>query len=190
MKLIYKFNVYYKKILEEIDLVLTCWLMTLLNIFGWGPLGSRLRVLILRLLGFKIGKGVRLRHNVKIFSKKDNLIIGAETFVNNNVYFDCPGSIKIGKNCDIGFNVSFVTATHEIISDYEHNRAFKTFDVIVEDFVWIGCNATILPGVKIGKGSVIGAGSVVTKDIPENVLAVGIPAKIIRYFDNQDKNQC
>jgi Acetyltransferase (isoleucine patch superfamily) len=52
--------------------------------------------------------------------------------------------------------------------------------IVIEDDVWIGANATILPGVKVGRGSVIGAGSVVNKDIPEYSLAVGVPAKVIR----------
>ena len=62
-----------------------------------------------------------------------------------------------------------------------------TAPVIIGDYVWVGANVTICPGVTIGKGSVIGAGSVVTKDIPENCIAVGNPCKVLREINEHDK---
>lgn len=86
--------------------------------------------------------------------------------------------IIIGNNVRCGAN-SYITDTDSHNDDY---RAGKDSEVIIDDNVWIGMNVIILKGVHIGKNSVIGAGSIVTKDIPENAIAAGNPCKIIRYI--------
>ncbi len=139
---------------------------------------------MLRLLGFKIGRKASLSYGVMISQKRDPLIIGDGTFINQRVYFDATAPITIGKYCDIGYKVVFATAKHELRSDGITNRPVAPSDpIVVEDHVWIGCNAIILSGVTIGKNSVVGAGSVVTKSIPPNSLAVGVPAKVIQGLD-------
>lgn len=95
--------------------------------------------------------------------------------------------ITIGKNVLFGPNVSIYTAGHPIhyesrISGYEYG-----VPVAIGDNVWIGGNCVILPGVKIGSNTVIGAGSIVTKEIPDNVLAAGNPCKVIREITTEDK---
>lgn len=95
--------------------------------------------------------------------------------------------ITIGKNVLFGPNVSIYTAGHPIhyesrMSGYEYG-----VPVAIGDNVWIGGNCVILPGVKIGSNTVIGAGSIVTKEIPDNVLAAGNPCKVIREITTEDK---
>lgn len=94
------------------------------------------------------------------------------------------GPITIGKFCLISWNVTFATPSHSIDYCYADTavkcRPAFGKPIVVEDYVWIGCNAIILPGVTIGKGSIIAAGSVVTKSIPENCVAAGIPARVIK----------
>ncbi len=87
------------------------------------------------------------------------------------------GKIKIGDNVSISTDVIIYTLQHQVDNDF-----FETAsgDVEIEDFVWIGARAIILPGVKIGKGAVIAANSVVTKNVPPMTLAGGIPSKPIR----------
>jgi acetyltransferase-like isoleucine patch superfamily enzyme len=94
--------------------------------------------------------------------------------------------VEIGNNVMFGAN-AFVTDTdfHPIAIE---NRRFsreniQTADVIIEDNVFLGMNTIVLKGVKIGRNSVVGAGSIVTQDIPENVIAAGIPAKIVKFID-------
>lgn len=93
--------------------------------------------------------------------------------------------ITIGDNAFIGPNTCITTASHPIM----HKERMKTSfgkPVIIGNNVWIGANCTILPGVIIGDGAVIGTGSVVTKDIPDYVIAVGNPAKVLRAITERD----
>jgi maltose O-acetyltransferase len=119
----------------------------------------------------------------------DNVYIGMNcTFIDNH-------SITIGNNTLIASGVQICTATHpikaseRIVANWspEMNRnCYHTYakPVRIGDNCWIGANATILPGVTIGNNTTIGAGSVVTKDIPSRVLAIGVPCKVIRQLDN------
>lgn len=109
-----------------------------------------------------------------------NIFLGAGTFFNHNIYLmDC-AQIKFGKKCFIGPNCGFYTAIHPF--DVERrNVGFEIAKPIsVGDNVWIGSDVSVLPGVKIGSNSVIGAKSLVSKDIPDGVLAFGNPCKVIR----------
>ena len=109
-----------------------------------------------------------------------NIFMGAGTFLNHNVYLmDC-AEIKFGKKCFIGPNCGFYTAIHPLDVE-KRNAGFEMAKpVTLGDNIWIGGSVTILPGVTIGDNSVIGAGSIVTKDIPSGVVAFGNPCKVIR----------
>ncbi len=170
-----------RMIINEIDPFLTSCLLKILDLMGWGRLAQVARGRVLRFLGYKIGKKASLSSGVRIGQRKDPLYIGDGTFVNQNVYFDATAPVIIGKYCDIGYNVVFASSKHELVSNYNINRPVAPSEPItVEDHVWIGCNAVLLSGVKIGKGSVVAAGSVVTKNVPPGVMVAGIPAKVIK----------
>jgi len=89
--------------------------------------------------------------------------------------------VSIGNYCDISDNVHFVTGTHEIATSGNH-RAGKGYskNIVVGDGVWIGYNSLILPGVTIGDKAIIGAGTIVHKQVPPNVVVAGNPMKLIR----------
>lgn len=117
----------------------------------------------------------------------ENISIGEHTFVNTNCMFLDDNLIKIGKNGLIGPYVQIYTATHPLIASkriYNSNNGtrYKTsaMPVNIGNNVWIGGNSVIMPGVSIGNNVTVGAGSVVTKDIPDNKLALGNPCKIIK----------
>ncbi len=93
--------------------------------------------------------------------------------------------ISIGNNVFVGPNTCITTASHPIIPEERLEASFGK-PVTIGNDVWIGANCTILPGVTIGDGSVIGAGSVVTKDIPERVVAVGNPCRVLRSISEKD----
>ena len=115
-----------------------------------------------------------------------NSYIGDHTFINRNAYLmDC-ATITIGKNCFIGPNFGAYTANHALVADERNAGLEIALPITIGDSVWIGGDVTILPGVTIGKGSVIGARSMVTKDIPENVIAVGCPCRVIRSITADD----
>lgn len=123
-----------------------------------------------------------------------NIFIGNHVSINMNCTFiDC-NEIKIGSNVLIAPNVQIYTATHPIeleerltpnwtLESGKHFCQVYALPVTIGDNCWIGGGAIILPGVKIGVGSVIGAGSVVTKDIPANCVAFGNPCKVIRKIN-------
>ncbi len=92
--------------------------------------------------------------------------------------------IKIRKNVFLGPDVKLCCVSHEIGSEELRAGNAKSGDIIIEDGSWIGIGAIILPGVTIGKGSIIAAGAVVTKDVEENTIVGGVPAKVIKKIEN------
>ncbi|MCO7124484.1 sugar O-acetyltransferase [Sporolactobacillus shoreicorticis] len=116
-----------------------------------------------------------------------NIEIGENFFCNNNcTLLDC-NRITIGDNVLFAPNVGIYTAGHCIDPELRLNKQEYTAPVHIGDNVWIGANASVLPGVSIGTNVVIGAGSVVTHDIPDNCVAVGNPCRVLRYVNEHDK---
>lgn len=111
--------------------------------------------------------------------------IGEGTYANMNLVLIDDWKITIGKNVLIGPNVTICTTGHPVHPAHRLDGMYS-FPVTIGDNVWIGGNVFILPGVTIGENSVIGAGSVVTKDIPANVIAVGNPCKVLREITDRD----
>lgn len=113
-----------------------------------------------------------------------NIEIGENFYSNHNLtILDC-AKVKFGNNVFIAPNCSFYTACHPIDVKTRNSLLEYAKPITVKDNVWIGGSTTVLAGVTIGENSVIGANSVVTKDIPSNVVAAGNPCKIIRKIDN------
>lgn len=110
-----------------------------------------------------------------------NISIGAGTFINYGLVALDVAPIVIGKDVQIGPNVQLLTPTHPIDPEARRNKLEAAEPIVIEDNVWLGGAVVVLPGITIGANSVIGAGSVVTRDIPPNVVAVGNPARIIRH---------
>lgn len=109
-----------------------------------------------------------------------NIHVGKEFFVNFNcVILDC-AKVTIGDSVLLAPNVGIYTATHPLDAEVRASGLEMAYPISIGNRVWIGANAIILPGVTIGDNTVIGAGSVVTKDIPANVVAAGNPCRILR----------
>jgi len=116
-----------------------------------------------------------------------NIEIGENFYSNYNlIILDC-AKVLIGDNVMIGPNVSIYTAGHPVHYEIRNQGYEYTVPVSIGNNVWIGGNAVINPGVSIGDNSVIGSGSVVTKDIPGNVIAAGNPCKVLRGINEEDK---
>ena len=125
--------------------------------------------------GLKIGTDTSI--HMGCFITGSHIEIGNNTVINRQTYLDGRVSLKIGNNVNITHQSLIQTLTHDPQSA---DFICLAKPVIIEDNVWIGARAIIIPGVTLGEGSVIGAGSVVTKDIPPYTIAVGNPATVIK----------
>ena len=149
------------------------------------------RAAVLRELFGSIGENVEIDTPFYCDYGK-NIFIGNDVIININCTFIDNRSIHIGNRVLIASNVQIYTSGHPVlpqerlVTDWKEKGTtfFRTFakPVTIEDGVWIGGGAILLPGVTIGKNSVIGAGSVVTHSIPENSVAVGNPCRVIRQI--------
>jgi len=109
-----------------------------------------------------------------------NITIGARTFVNYNLTALDVAAITIGEDCQIGPNVQLLTPTHPLEPEPRRDKLEAARPIAIGNNVWLGGGVIVLPGVSIGDNSVIGAGAVVTKDVPADVVAVGNPARAVR----------
>lgn len=127
------------------------------------------------------GKNINIEKNAD-FGTGEGIRIGDNSGIGVNC--DVRGPLIIGNNVMMGPDVRIMTSNHNTsrtdIPMVQQEQMAKQL-VVVGDDVWIGTRVIILPGVKIGSGSIIGAGAVVTKDVPEYAVVVGVPAKIIKY---------
>ena len=117
-----------------------------------------------------------------------NIEVGENFFANYNFIILDVGKVRIGENVQIAPNVAIYTAGHPLHPDSRNSGYEYGIDITIGDNVWIGGNTCIMPGVTIGNNVVIGGGSVVTKDIPDNMLAVGNPCRVIREITDADRD--
>lgn len=109
----------------------------------------------------------------------DNIRIGKNVFINSNSVFMARGGITIDDDVMVAVNVQFLSNNHD-----EYDRQILTCRPIhVKKGVWIGAGATILPGVTVGEYAIVGAGAIVTKDVPDYAVVVGVPAKVVKTLD-------
>ena len=146
----------------------------ILMILGWVPL-SFLRVLLYRISGVKIGHNTVINMGARFYDP-DNIEIGDDCVIGEKITLDGRASLKIGNHVDIASEVMIYNSEHDV-----HDPLFTAISapVVIGDYVFIGPRAIILPGVTIGNGAVIAAGAVVTKDVPENAIVGGVPAKVL-----------
>ncbi len=136
-----------------------------------------LRRLWLRLLmGIKIGQGSSTHMGLRLYSY-GHIVIGDHCVIDRDCVLDGRGEIVIGNNVNISPEVMILTAYHD--PDAEDFAGVEK-PVVIEDYAWIATRALILPGVKIGRGAIVAAGAVVTKDVPPQAIVGGNPARFIR----------
>lgn len=116
-----------------------------------------------------------------------NIEVGDNFYTNHNCVILDGAKVSIGNDVFIAPNCCLSTANHPLDKEQRNQGLEYAVSIIIEDSVWIGAGVTILSGVTIGENSVIGAGSVVSKDIPDNVIAVGNPCKVLRKITDADK---
>ncbi|MCR3761577.1 sugar O-acetyltransferase [Clostridium felsineum] len=112
-----------------------------------------------------------------------NITVGKNVFINAGCKFQDQGGIYIDDNVLVGHNVVLATLNHDF--NPNNRGSMVPAPIKIGKNVWIGSNATVVPGVCIGNGSIVAAGSVVTKDVPENVIVAGVPAKVIKNIEEK-----
>lgn len=142
---------------------------------------------LLRSILGKAGKGLIIEQPFRCDYGK-NIFVGDNFWVNYNLTVLDVGRVTVGDNVLIAPNVSIYTAGHPIHPDSRNSGYEYGIDVSIGSNCWIGGSTVICPGVHIGDNVVIGAGSVVTKDIPSNVVAVGNPCKVLREITEDDRH--
>jgi maltose O-acetyltransferase len=143
------------------------------------PLFARLWILALR--GHRIAADVRVHAGTIVHGS--GLTIGRGTFINRNCVIQADAPVTIGEQVHLGQGVRIITVSHEI--GPSHRRAGERYvrPVTIGDGAWIGADSQILPGVSVGAGAVVAAGSVVTADVAPDTLSGGVPARAIRPLD-------
>lgn len=134
----------------------------------------------------KIGEGSQILPPFRCNYGK-HIEIGQKSFINFGVAMIDVGKIIIGDNVLIGPNTGIYTAIHPTDPEIRSKGVQKARPIVIEDKAWIGGSVTILPGVRIGYGAIVGAGAVVTKDVPAMTIVAGNPAKKIREINEEDK---
>ncbi len=145
--------------------------------------GGRLRSFLMRLAGLRIGKHTTIMGLPRMYGKGSihrRLSVGDYVVMNIGCHLDLNDSIMIAARVSLGQEVIILTTSHRIGDSKQRAGKGTTMPVTINTGAWIGARALILPGVTIGAGSIVGAGAVVTKDIPPNMLAAGVPARILR----------
>ena len=151
------------------------------------PLQRDERDALLREIAGKVGKDVTVTPPFWC-DYGYNLTFGDSFYSNHNLVIGDGAPVTFGSHVFVAPNCSFATAEHSIDPELRREGYEIAKPIVVEDNVWIGTGTTVLAGVRIGKNSVIGAGSVVTRDIPANVVAYGVPCRVIRPITEKDRD--
>lgn len=137
------------------------------------------RLTILRALLGEIGENVTIRPPLQM-DYGYQTSIGPGTFINTGAVILDVGRVRIGADVQIGPNVQLLTPTHPLDAEQRRRKLEAAEPITIEDNVWLGGGVIVLPGVTVGRDTVVGAGAVVTRDLPPGVVAVGNPARVIR----------
>ena len=143
------------------------------------------------ILGAKIGRGVRLRANVDFGNDPSGIAIGDGCYINRRctLFADWGCAITIGNNVWMGPEVMLWTGTHAVgPSDQRCGDAIMK-PIVIQDGCWLGARATVLGGVTVGRGCVVGAAALVNKDIAPDLLVAGVPAKVLRSLPMETREQ-
>jgi acetyltransferase-like isoleucine patch superfamily enzyme len=173
-----------KKIWRRIKTVALEFEVMILHVIGDNVAIHCVRRFFYRLAGMKIGKESTIHMAARFYNPK-NIKIGEDSIIGERVVLDGRDRLTIGNHVDIATDVMIYNAEHDV-----KDPSFRavTAPVVIQDFVFIGPRAIVLPGVTIKKGAVIAAGAVVTKDVEENSIVAGVPAKKIKDREIKDLN--
>jgi acetyltransferase-like isoleucine patch superfamily enzyme len=132
-----------------------------------------------------VAKKCTLEDNTLIKSNGGKVELGYNVYINRNCNIISRDKIYISFKTTIGPNVCIYDHDHNYLNKGKIGCEYVTAPVFIDENVWIGANCVITKGVTIGKGSIIAAGSVITRDVPQNVIVGGVPAKVIKVIEHE-----
>jgi acetyltransferase-like isoleucine patch superfamily enzyme len=130
------------------------------------------------------GSSARIDQRVFIWGA-DRLDVGNKVDINGYTVIYAAGGVRIHDNVLIGANCVITSVSHPVSATERHQLVFAPVELL--DNCWLGAGTMVMPGITIGRNSIVAAGSVVTKNIPDNCICAGIPAKITRYLDSSNE---
>ncbi len=145
---------------------------------------EELREIMGRLIGKQVDRSFRMFPPFYTDFGK-NITIGKDVFINSGCHFQDQGGIEIGDGALIGHNVVLATINHDL--NPKENRKNHYAPIKISAHVWIGSNATVLPGVTIGDYAVVAAGAVVTREVPAMTVVGGVPARVLKTIQEEER---
>lgn len=146
--------------------------------------GVRVRTALLRRAGMTVGGGTAFGGRVRVVGMgvglRSRITLGMNCWINDGCTFDASDDITLGNGVALGHEVMLLTSTHEIGPHFYRAGRSTNMPVEIGDGAWIGARSVVLPGVTIGRGAVVAAGSVVNRPVADNVLVAGVPARVVR----------
>lgn len=144
----------------------------------------RLRLFWLRVLLGSLGRDTAVATGV-VIQGHAHIRVGAECAINDRVVLQCGpgGALRIGDGVTLSFGCVVMAGSYPVDRRGFDRREHHYREVVIEDEAWVGANATILPGVTIGRASLVAAGAVVIRDVPPGCVVAGVPARVVRRFE-------
>jgi maltose O-acetyltransferase len=156
-----------------------------------GAAFSGTRTALLKAAGVRIGPRSRIQGAVRITGIGNPcslLSIGTDTLVSGGLHVDLGAPVRIGSGVRIGHDVSLLTISHEVGVPLFRAGASQFDGIVIEDGCWLASRCTILPGVTIGLGAIVAAGAIVTRDVSPNTLVAGVPARLVRELEPNERD--
>jgi acetyltransferase-like isoleucine patch superfamily enzyme len=147
---------------------------------------NRSRTALLRQAGVHIGPSSLVQGSMHITGGGNPCLlvsIGTFSLVSGSLHCDVGAPIRIGDRVRIGHDVSLLTVDHQVGPDHMRSGKTKYGPIEIGDGAWLASRVVVLPGVRIGAGAIVAAGSVVTRDVPDHTLVVGVPARVVRNLN-------
>jgi maltose O-acetyltransferase len=150
--------------------------------------GARVKARMLALSGVRVGRGTLLYEIPGMYGFGDiysRLTIGAGVIMNVGCFFDLNGPVTIEPGVSLGHEVKVLTSSHDIGDTQRRAGPLTIAPVTIKGGAWVGARSLILPGITIGAGSIVAAGSIVTRDVAANTLVAGVPARVVRQLGGE-----
>jgi len=178
--------------LEEVEALLSRRIFTQVAAGFPAQSFSRTRTALLRRAGMTIGRSSLVQGPIRITGEGnpcEQISIGTFTLISGSLHCDIGAPLHIGNRVRIGYDVSLLTVDHRVGPEAMRSGDRKFGSIEIGDGAWLASRVVVLPGIRIGAGAIVAAGSVVTRDVPPNALIAGVPARVVRDLSGRGDSE-